>query len=478
MAGIALLFGVFLFAVSTNQLGAQVQGAQLGVAVDGGSIGLHENFEAAIGQEVASRNFLLWNETDFPNGNDQQLLDGRDMFLSIRARSNGQNILWADIASAQPGDSLYQDMVDWADAIRPHQSQIWLTFHHEPEAGANIPNGDADDFIAAWRKFMTVLDNEGIQLAGRVWIATDFAFQLPPTDRRHPDKWYPGDQWVEAIGADVYNWHQCRTGINNDWYSARDIIEPIRDFGLQHPTEQMMITELGSVEDPNNPNRKANWITDAQALFKEPAYSQFTLVSYFNLHHDEGIFDCDWRIGTSTAATNAFAALANDPYYGGAAPTPAPTPTPAPAPAPNSCTAVRNGNSVTLNWNFTGNIIRRNGSWLNTQPADATTFTDTNAPTNATYAIRTRPAGVVVDTPCNFGATPTPAPASECTVAFNAAGANLTFNIAGTVQVRKNGGWLATASGSYVDPSGNAGDTYIARVNTNGGRIDYACAVV
>ena len=47
-----------------------------------------------------------------------------------------------------------------------------------------------------------------------------------------------------------------------------------------------MIAELGSVEDPTD-TRKGEWITDAQSLFKDPSYSQFTLVSYFNLHHDE-----------------------------------------------------------------------------------------------------------------------------------------------------------------------------------------------
>ena len=137
----------------------------------------------------------------------------------------------------------------------------------------------------------------------------------------------------------------------------------------------MMIAELGSVEDPTD-TRKGEWITDAQNLFKEPSYSQFTLVSYFNLHHDEGIADCDWRISTSTAATDAFAALAADPFYGGIA-------TPFVLPPPDACTAFRDGATVTLDWNFDGHIIRRNGNWLTTEPDGTTTFTDINAPANA-----------------------------------------------------------------------------------------------
>ena len=84
------------------------------------------------------------------------------MILSVKPVQDGEPILWADIAAAQPGDPLYQDIVDWANAIRPYESQIWLSFHHEPEARSNIPHGDDDEFIAAWRNFMTVIDSEGV----------------------------------------------------------------------------------------------------------------------------------------------------------------------------------------------------------------------------------------------------------------------------------------------------------------------------
>ena len=593
MAG---LLAAVLLIISSDGVGANEQGAKIGVSVDFGSIDLVEEFETTIDRDVdVVRNFVLWDE-QFPSANDAQLLDGRDMILSIKPVDNGVDILWADIAAAQPGDPLYQDMVDWANSLKPYQSQIWLTFHHEPEASANIPHGEADDFIAAWQAFMTVLDNEGVELAGRVWIATDFSFQVPETDRRHPDKWYPGDEWIEAIGADVYNWYECRTGINTPWIPVREIVEPIRDFGFEHPTEQMMITEIGSAEDAEDPTRKGDWIADSQTLFKEPSYSQFTLVSYFNFHHDEGIFNCDWRISTSPAATAAFAALADDPFYGGTGiappvvppppaapepecvlqntdglvtltwnetgtpivvrngswlasltegttsyldvaapadatyevrlwergirtdlpcaeaqpeptpepapepePTPEPTPEPEPEPTPEPepeptpeptpeplpsiyCTAVNNGTSVDLEWNVDGTpVIRRNGHWLSTE-AGQTTFTDATGTAADTYLIRTHANGTSTDTPCVFepnAPQPEPAPEPEpvvpCAVAFDAAGANLVFGVDGTVQLRKNGRWLATTNGSFTDATGTAGDTYIARVRTDAGRIDYSC---
>ena len=380
-----LLFAVLVFIIPTEQLGAQQRGVQLGVAVPSSSPTLNQ-FETSIGRDVdVVRRYRRWDDR-FPSAHEINLLNGRDLILSIKPERNGRPILWANIAAARPGDPLYQDMVEWANAIRPYQSQIWLSFHHEAESRTNTSYGNANNFIAAWRNFMTVLNREGVRLAGRVWIATH-SFELSASDRRHPDKWYPGDAWVEAIAADAFNFHQCRTGINTPWMSPRSIFEPIRDFGRRHPNKQLMIAEFGSVEDPNNRNRKAQWITDFRNLFKEPSYSQFTHLAYFNLHHDEGIFDCDWRISTSTAATNAFAALANDPYYEGAG-----IATPFVQPASGTCTAVRNGNTVTLNWNSDGSIIRRNGGWLSTEPNGTTTFTDTtHQPTPPTSSATSRP---------------------------------------------------------------------------------------
>ena len=115
----ALLFTLFVFIISTNQLGAQEQKAKVGVAVSSSSPTRFVNFETSIGREVdVARHFALWDD-EFPSVDDIVLLSGRDMILSVKPERNGEPILWADIAAAQPGDLLYQDMVEWANAIRP-----------------------------------------------------------------------------------------------------------------------------------------------------------------------------------------------------------------------------------------------------------------------------------------------------------------------------------------------------------------------
>jgi hypothetical protein len=88
-------------------------------------------------------------------------------------------------------------------------------------------------------------------------------------------------------------------------------------FGSQHPDKPMWLPEWGVVEDPDQPGRKAQWITDAQELFKQPAYQRFIAVSYWNtLSHNYA--GCDFRITTSTSALDAFKTMANDQFYLGA----------------------------------------------------------------------------------------------------------------------------------------------------------------
>lgn len=291
---------------------------ELGVAIPGNTLSGVQSLEANLGRKLDSvRVFKFWNE-EFPNADERALMNGgRDLILSVNAARPGDPINWRAIANAQPGSALHNDMVSWANRIRPHQDKIYLTFQHEPETVGNIVKGNNTDFIAAWRKFMTVMAANGVQPKARVWIMTDYAFHVPASDRRDESKWYPGDSWVEAIAADAYNWHDCRPGIDVPWQTLRANVAPLRAFGAAHPNEQLMLTEIGSAEDENTPGRKAQWMRDMRSLFKEPGYEQFTLIAWFNLYHNGGPSNCDWRFSTGSDVLAAYRDLAQDPFYGG-----------------------------------------------------------------------------------------------------------------------------------------------------------------
>jgi hypothetical protein len=135
---------------------------------------------------------------------------------------------------------------------------------------ASTTSGTAADFIAAWR-------------------AVD---------------WFPGD---------AYNWYNCRLGTNNPWNSLEKLLNPMRLFAQGHAIKGLMVPEYASTEDPAQPNRKAQWFTDARALFKKAGWEGFKAILYYN--KSSKYPNCRWFVSSSQASLTAFRALAADVVY-------------------------------------------------------------------------------------------------------------------------------------------------------------------
>ena len=187
--------------------------------------------ETQIGRPLAGvRVFDLWN-TPFPDAYTTWLRDtGHTVFLSVKAkRVNGSTVLWRDIANAQPGSTLYNQIVGWATSVKAFGAPMYFIFNHEPEAGASDSNGSAQEFIAAWRQVITIFRDQGVTNAKYVWTMTDYAFWR--TDGGRADLWYPGDAYVDAIASDSYNWSNCRPGHQHRLAFAR--VDRWLDAGLR-----------------------------------------------------------------------------------------------------------------------------------------------------------------------------------------------------------------------------------------------------
>jgi hypothetical protein len=275
--------------------------------------------ESEIGRRLAfTRDYLLWDSafpTAFENWLGQR---GTVPMISVKSkRSNGTVIPWASVAAAQPGSTLYAQIVSWADRFKSFGYPAYFTFNHEPEASSNNTYGTAADYIAAWRHIHDIFVTEGATNVRFMWIMTDWAFKVSSTDRRYAWKWYPGDSYVDGIAADAYNWWTCR-GRDEPWQSLATAISGFMKFGAQHPSMPMWLTEYGSVENPNDPTAKGNWLAAAHSLLQQSAYTQIVGVSYFN-QVQSSVPNCDWPVESSTGATAAFTAMGADPDFQGTA---------------------------------------------------------------------------------------------------------------------------------------------------------------
>ena len=306
-------------------------------AIDGYRQDGVDEIESQLGRKLdLVRVFERW-EDSFPSNFHNEMIDeDRLMVVSVRPkRANGTLIPWRDIADAQPGSQLHDEMVSWADRVRDVAVPVWFTFHHEPESSSNSAHGSADDFIAAWQAVVDVFRDRGATNVSFAWIMTHWSFEAPVSDARHVTKWYPGDDYVDLIGSDAYNWDKCRDSSTDYWRTLEDTIEPQRQFGLDHPTKGLFLGEVASTELPSVwGDAKANWINEATELFKKPGWEQFVALSFFDVT-DPNYPDCKWPIDSSPEALDALKAMANDAFYNnGVAPPPPPPPPPGDDPPP------------------------------------------------------------------------------------------------------------------------------------------------
>lgn len=463
------------------------------------------------------RDFSRW-DSNLDNGFNNWVVDGdRRLMLSIKPkRNNGSEISWSAIANAKSGSTVYNEMVELARDVKNLDGEVWVAFHHEPEAKDRQTFGSNSDYKAAWRKIHTIFEQQGADVKW-VWTMTSWSFEVDTSDRRSAGKWYPGDAYVDYLGADPYNWNQCRGNSKESWVSLERVITPFIEFGEQHPTKQLVLPEFGS--DEGSRGQKAAWLDEAAAFLKQPEIAQkFAAVIYFHDVHEESAA-CTWWLDSSTETLNAARRIAADSFFdrnldgAPAAPTPTTTTTtaapkvttttttgvPAAQPADpvtikpgvqsntawsGQCTVQEINGSDKLSWTSQGDgftyNIRRNGKWIRSTKAN-TSYTNTNV-TSGKYVIVARDGGKLAAVVCQRGdggaATPTPTPVGltpiaaigGCRIDRIDGSDRVTWPIQGngvSYEVSRNGTKIATTSNTWHWNNNVTSGSYVVQAKTN-----------
>jgi hypothetical protein len=257
-------------------------------------------FQNLVGRKIAlDRVYHQWSD-DFPDADDYWSRDqGHTLILSWGpANADGTGVTWADI-SAGTEDAIIDAR---AADIKAFAAPMIFVFHHEPNGVHQA--GTPEEFIAAYRHIHDRFVADGVTNVLYGFVMFDTAF-----DTGTVDDYYPGDDVVDVVGVDAYNWYQC-LGRNEPWDSLQTIIQSFHDFGVAH-NKPMVIAEWGSDEDPADPNHKAQWITDAAATLKQ--WPDIKGIAYF--HAGPPAPTCDWWVDSTPQSLAAFQALAADPYF-------------------------------------------------------------------------------------------------------------------------------------------------------------------
>jgi len=269
---------------------------------------LHDTEQVASRRFDTLRAYAFW-DGEFPDLRHQLASEGdRMLHLSINARrTDGSIVPWQVIATASEGDVVHGELVAWIERLANHEAHLRVTFHHESDIEPEF--GSPEDFVEAWRRFATMLDEAAPEIE-TVWVLTGFNLDKPIAD-----EFWPGDEYVDFIGADAFNWYGCR-GVPEAWRSPAEVIAPLLKFATKHPDKRLVLAELGSDEDAEDPGRKAAWFDELATLLTSNDYAQLDTVVFFHNDHDDDS-TCDWWLDSSDASADAFERLAALPLFGG-----------------------------------------------------------------------------------------------------------------------------------------------------------------
>lgn len=171
-----------------------------------------------------------------------------------------------------------------------------------------VPDGP-ERFIDAWRHVHHIFSAVG---AGNIsWVFAPNAANVPWYEWNHMENYYPGDEYVDWLGLDGYNFGTAGSSWGSRWITFEEIFNPPSYRQLEmlmesYPGKPFVIAEMASTEEGGN---KATWILDAYNVIKEQ-FPRIHAVNWFNINKET-----DWRFDSSPESLAAFQQALLDEYY-------------------------------------------------------------------------------------------------------------------------------------------------------------------
>ena len=231
--------------------------------------------------------------------------DWVEIFAEI-ARKNGSTLVVTWMPSGYSARKLVEGDADpyirhFARDIKAYGREVWLRPLHEAngdwydwgvgKAGA----GNTDENVAeAFRHIVNIFREEGVTNVKWVWTTNSSNVGENTTFTGT----YPGDDYVDYISIDGYNW-----GTIKCWSRWKTFSEVFRKSynalaGIDKP---IFIAETSCTESGGN---KAEWIADMFKVLPEEFPKIFGLMWF----SQSKSFEADWALDTSPAAVDAWKA--------------------------------------------------------------------------------------------------------------------------------------------------------------------------
>lgn len=186
----------------------------------------------------------------------------------------------------------------------------WFYGGGKPIAGSNPPRFKGPELYK--RAYHYVIDR--VRARGVSNISWGFHinhYTSPHEDWNLPANYYPGDDYVDWIGASVYGMQFAWQGWGQFHHNFDESYQQLCDL---HPDKPVVVAEWGVGEFPKKGN-KAEWLTRAFSDFKQ-RYPRVRVAVYWNerwQNQDESYSNL--RVYSSPEALQAYRQGVADPYW-------------------------------------------------------------------------------------------------------------------------------------------------------------------
>jgi hypothetical protein len=292
--GAAFAFATLAACAPTASLGEKPR-CLIGLATGAGldDLSILESVETRLGRRMSlDRIYRNWDDAVPDEREAETIANGRIPIVSFNGRRDGSLVSWASVASGAE-DARLRAIASGFEALG---RTSFVIYHQNPDKDS--PEfGTPEEYRAAYRHVVDVF-----RLVGSGHVTFAWTMRSPSFPAR-ADEFYPGDDVVDWIGANAYNYADPSNG--GRWLSLRALLSDFVSWSRPHH-KLLMVPEFASIEDPNDSTRKANWLSDAVGALRELA--DVRAVAYFDS-------DGDLSLDSSNKAFAAFTSTASDPLF-------------------------------------------------------------------------------------------------------------------------------------------------------------------